>query len=59
MCQKQANCNKTSQPKLNNGQLQEKIRKVAQELYEKRGRILGHEFDDWIEAEKIVKRSCK
>jgi len=30
------------------------ISKVAYELYEKSGRIEGHDFDNWLEAEKIV-----
>ncbi len=33
---------------------QERIRKKAQELYERRGRQPGHELEDWLEAEKIV-----
>jgi hypothetical protein len=41
------------------GQLNEKIKEVAQCLYEKRGRVPGHELDDWLEAEKIVKRECQ
>jgi hypothetical protein len=41
------------------GQLNEKIKKIAQSLYEKRGRIPGHELDDWLEAEKIVMRECR
>jgi hypothetical protein len=31
----------------------------AQELYEKRGRIPGHEMDDWLEAERIVKKELQ
>ena len=30
------------------------IAKVAYELYEKRGKTHGYNFNDWIEAEKIV-----
>lgn len=37
-------------------QLKEKITKTAQMLYEKKGRVAGHELNDWLEAEKIVKR---
>lgn len=36
--------------------LQERISKIAFELYEKRGRQPGHELDDWLRAEKIAKR---
>jgi len=34
--------------------LNEEIARVAYELYEKRGRVEGCHFDDWVEAEKIV-----
>jgi hypothetical protein len=33
----------------------DEIAKVAFELFERRGRIAGHELDDWLEAERIVK----
>ena len=36
--------------------LNEMISKTAYELYEKRGSVPGYDFDDWLEAEKIVKR---
>ena len=36
-------------------QLNEEIRKKAQELYEKSGRIPGRDLDNWLEAERIVK----
>ena len=44
---------------LNQQEITEKIRKVAQGLYEKRGRTPGHELDDWLEAEKLVKRELR
>jgi hypothetical protein len=31
------------------------IRKVAQDLYEKKGRQPGHDLENWLEAEKLVK----
>ena len=34
----------------------EMIEKKAYELYEKRGREHGKDLDDWLEAEKIVKK---
>ena len=34
--------------------LHEEIAKVAYELYETRGCIHGYDFDDWLEAERIV-----
>ena len=37
-------------------QAQQKIREIAQKLFEKRGRAPGHELDDWLEAERIVKK---
>ncbi len=30
------------------------VAKVAYELYEKRGRIHGHDMEDWLQAETIV-----
>jgi hypothetical protein len=33
----------------------EKIRRRAQELYEKRGRVPGNDWADWFEAERQVK----
>jgi hypothetical protein len=46
---------KISQNVLSQGQLTEEIRKVAQQLYEKRGCVQGKELDDWLEAERLVK----
>ncbi|MBF0330196.1 MAG: DUF2934 domain-containing protein [Nitrospirae bacterium] len=34
--------------------LYEEIKKVAHDLYEKSGRIGGRDFENWLEAEKIV-----
>jgi len=34
--------------------LNEEIAKVAYELYRDRGMSNGHDFDDWVRAEKIV-----
>jgi hypothetical protein len=34
--------------------LHNEISKVAFELYEKSGRVEGHDLDNWLEAEKIV-----
>lgn len=30
------------------------IEKIAYELYEKSGKMHGHDFDHWLEAERIV-----
>lgn len=34
--------------------LEEEIRLLAYELYEKSGRIPGRDLDNWLEAERIV-----
>lgn len=36
-------------------QLNEEIRKKAQELFEKSGHVPGRDLDNWLEAERIVK----
>ena len=36
-------------------QVNEEIRKKAQELFEKSGRIPGRDIDNWLEAERGVK----
>ncbi|MDP2929141.1 MAG: DUF2934 domain-containing protein [Candidatus Omnitrophota bacterium] len=38
-------------------QLNAEIKKKAQELYEKSGRKSGHDLNNWLEAERIVKAS--
>lgn len=35
--------------------LDERIARKAYELYEQRGRSHGHELDDWLEAEHLVR----
>ena len=34
------------------------IARVAYELYQQRGCQPGHDIDDWLEAEAIVRRRC-
>ena len=34
--------------------IQDQIRRRAYELYEQRGRVDGHELDDWLQAEAEV-----
>ena len=46
----------SSQMSVPQEQLNEVIRKKAQELYEKSGRKPGHDLDNWLEAERIVKK---
>lgn len=46
----------TSEPKpvaLSQDRL-EKIRQRAYELYDARGRVEGHDFDDWLQAEAEI-----
>jgi hypothetical protein len=38
------------------GSLQEEIERTAYDLYEQRGRIDGHDWEDWLEAERMVKQ---
>jgi len=42
---------------LSQDELNQMIQKKAYELYEKRGRVSGNEWSDWLEAEKIIKSS--
>jgi transposase len=34
--------------------LHNEIKKMAYELYQKRGKAEGHDLDDWFEAERII-----
>jgi hypothetical protein len=34
--------------------LDDEIRKIAYELYEKSGKVAGRDLDNWLEAEKMV-----
>lgn len=45
--------NKTN---ISQDQLTDMIRKKAYELYEKRGKESGHDMDNWLEAEKMIKQ---
>jgi len=47
--------NKTSSAKLSEAELTERIKKTAQELWEKKGRVQGKDLEIWLEAEKLVK----
>ncbi len=40
----------------NQDELTNRIRKVAQENYERRNREPGHELEDWLSAERQVKK---
>ena len=39
-------------------QLTDMIRKKAYELYEKRGKKQGHDTDNWLEAERMIKQKA-
>ena len=39
--------------------ISDKIRKRAQELFEKRGAASGDAFSDWLEAEKQIKSELR
>jgi hypothetical protein len=40
---------------LDEGNLYLEILRVAHDIYERSGRIEGHDLDNWLEAERIVK----
>ncbi len=42
--------------KVDEKSLHEIIEKKAYEIYEKRGKKHGKDLDDWLEAERILKR---
>jgi hypothetical protein len=39
------------------GQYRSFVEKVAYTIYERRGHSTGHDFDDWLEAEKRIKEA--
>ncbi len=47
--------NKPAAMKLSEPELTDRIRKKAQEIWEKKGRVQGKDLDIWLEAEKLVK----
>ena len=47
---------KASNPTMSKDDLGKLVAKKAYELYEKRGKESGHAMEDWLEAERIVKR---
>lgn len=40
-------------------QINENVRNKAQELYEKSGRKPGRDLENWLEAERIVKKQAR
>ena len=47
------------QSNLTPAELTERTRKLAQEIFERRGREPGHELEDWLEAEKRIKKELQ
>jgi hypothetical protein len=47
--------NSKSRSNMNTQEKTEIIRMVARQLYEKKGCTPGHDLDNWLEAEKMVK----
>ncbi|MFH0764329.1 MAG: DUF2934 domain-containing protein [Candidatus Omnitrophota bacterium] len=45
-----------SKASVSSSQITDMIRKKAYELYEKRGRKPGRTMEDWLEAERIIKK---
>ncbi len=45
----------TGRPDGSSEQTVQAIRRRAQELYERRGRVPGHEVEDWLQAEAEIK----
>ncbi len=41
--------------KMSEAELTEQIKEKAKELWEKKGRIQGNDFEIWLEAERLVK----
>ena len=48
----------TAKRSLGQEELNNKIRETAQRLFKKKGSLPGHDLDNWLEAEKIVKKKC-
>ena len=44
---------------MNQKALQEQIAAKAYELYEKKGQMYGRDFEDWLEAERLVLAELK
>ncbi|MFZ0391287.1 MAG: DUF2934 domain-containing protein [Calditrichia bacterium] len=48
-----------TKPKLDDQQIQEEIRRRAYELYKEKGEKEGTEHDNWLQAEKEIKKKYK
>lgn len=49
----------TTETRLQPQELEERIRRRAYALYEQRGRLDGHDLDDWLLAEAELSRKAK
>ena len=38
---------------------QNEVAQAAYELFERRGRVHGHDLEDWLEAERIVRQRAQ
>ena len=51
-----ASSSKVSKRSSSQKDLTEEVRKIAYSLFEKRGCALGRDLDDWLEAERQLKK---
>ena len=48
----------TSEPSAISKELQQQIAQLAFQLYEERGREDGHDIEDWLRAEAVLRREA-
>ena len=56
MAKKSLKLEKSSNPTMSQEDISVLVGKKAQEIYEKSGRKPGNDLQNWLEAEKIIKR---
>ena len=56
MAKKSLKLEKSSNPTMSQEDIGVLVGKKAQEIYEKSGRKPGNDLQNWLEAEKIIKR---
>jgi DUF2934 family protein len=49
---------RTLEPSAISDELQKQIERIAFQLYEARGREDGHDIDDWLRAEAVLRREA-
>lgn len=49
------NINNRSERSISSEEFLKRVQEKAYELYEKRGCESGHDFEDWVMAEKLIK----